>query len=210
MEQTSLYLRRPLQDKEWVKKIGLGGLIGLIPIFNLSLLGYLLEWILSSSEEDAVLPEWNEWGKLFANGLIVFLIIIAYCFLPFIFLWLGRGVAGLGGMAIVVGYLLKFLAGLGFGLVSFILPVVLIQFAHREKIEEAFQMKLIGEMIVSVLPEYIFSYLFSLGLVTLSWIIIAILSPIFLGYILAPILNFYIGLVILYRFSKTLTKRVST
>ena len=209
MEQTSLYLRRPLQDKEWVKKIGLGGLIGLIPIFNLSLLGYLLEWILSA-EEDVALPEWNEWGKLFANGLIVFLIIIAYSFLPCIFLWMGRGAAGLGGMSIVVGYLLKFLAGLGFGVVSFILPVVLIQFAHREKIEETFQMKLIGERIVSVLPEYIFSYLFSLGLVIFSWIIIAILSPIFLGYILAPVLNFYTGLVILYRFSRILSKRVST
>ena len=209
MEQTSHYLRRPLQDKEWVKKIGLGGLIGLIPVFNLSLLGYLLEWILSA-EEDVALPEWNEWGKLFANGLIVFLIIAVYSFLPCIFLWMGRGATGLGGMAIVVGYLLKFLAGLGFGVVSFILPVVLIQFAHREKIEEAFQMKLIGERIVSVLPDYIFSYLFSLGLVIFSWIIIAILSPIFLGYILAPVLNFYIGLVILYRFSRILSKRVST
>lgn len=204
METTSVYLRRPFQDKDWVKKIGLGGLIFIIPVFNLSILGYFLEWILSRSEEEAVLPEWREWGKLFANGLMVFLIIIAYGLLPAIFLWMGRGVVGLGGMAIVVGYLLKFLAALGFAAVSFILPVVLIQFAHTEKIAEAFQMKLIGETIVRVLPEYIFSYLFGLLLVILAWIIIAVLSPIFIGYILMPIINFYIGLVILYRFSRTL------
>lgn len=206
MEQSTSYLKIPFQDKDWLKKLGLGGLVGLIPIFNLSLLGYLLEWVLSSSGEEASLPEWREWGKLFANGLMVFIIILIYCLLPLIFLLMGREVINLGGMAIVLGYMVKFLAAFGFGVVSFILPLVLIRFAYREKIAEAFQLKFIGEVIVGVLPEYIFSYLFSLGLMIAAWVIIAILSPIYLGYILAPVLNFYIGLIIFYRFSRLLGK----
>ena len=209
MELITQYLRRPFQEKEWVKKIGMGGIIGFIPILNFSLMGYLLEWMLSIYKEPEIsehipLPEWKEWGKLLANGLMVLVIVMIYCLLPLILLWIGRSMATLGTASMVLGHLFKFLAGIGLAIVSFILPVALIQFAHSGKIEAAFHIKAIGEKIAGVFPEYLISYLFSLGLVILSWIVIAILSSIILGYIFVPVLNFYIGLVIAYRFSRLL------
>jgi len=213
MNKTELlaFLRRPFQDRDGFKKIGIGGLIGCVPILNCSLLGYLLNWIISiykepKDPEDVSLPEWKNLGKLLASGLIVFVIILSYSLPPFILLGFGNVVVFLGGTSVILGQLFKFLADIGFGLVSFILPVALIQFARSKKLEDAYNIKTIGERIAGVFSEYLLVYLFSLGLVIITWIIIVILSPLILGYILAPILNFYIALVIFYRFSSLLSK----
>lgn len=211
METITLSLRRPLQDREWLKKIGIGALIGFIPILNLSLLGYLLEWIMITSREPenaefSALPEWKGFGRLLANGLIVFVIILGYSLVPVILLGIGRTMVISGWIYSVLGYLFKFLAGLGSVLMSFILPIVLINFAHDGKIEAAYDIKSIVNKIAVVFPEYLLVYLFSVGLVILVWIIVAILSHIILGYILVTALNFYIGLVIFYRFSTLLSR----
>lgn len=205
------YLQRPFQDREWLKKIGIGWLIGFVPLLNLSLLGYLLEWIKiilkePEASEYAPLPAWKNMGKLVAQGLTISLIIFVYCLIPLALLGAGRLLGNIGGVYVIPGHLFKFLAGLGFGIVSFITPVILIQFATTEKIESAYHIKEIGEKISDVFSEYIISYLLSLGLIFSTWIIIAILSPVIIGHILIPVLNFYIGLVILYRFSRILAR----
>ncbi len=209
METIVLSLRRPLQDREWVKKIGIGALLGFIPVFNFSLLGYFLEWIIITSREPenaefSALPEWKGFGKLFANGLVVFVIILLYSLAPLILLGIGRSMVNSGWVYSVLGYLFKFMAGLGFVLVSFILPIGLINFAHDGKVGSAYDIKSIVNKIAVVFPEYLLAYLFSVGLVIVGWIIIAILSHIILGYIIVPALNFYIGLVIFYKFSTIL------
>lgn len=199
-------LKEPFQDKDWSKKIGIGGLLGFIPVINLSLLGYILEWIVSihrsTEPSDTRLPEWKEFGKLLANGLIAFGIIFIYSLAPLILLLLGKAIINLGGIAVVLGNIFNFLGGIGFGLVSFILPAILVNFARSKRIETAFHLEAIGEEISRVFLEYMFMYIFSLGLILAGWVIISILSFIIVGYILIPVLNFYICLVMTYGFSK--------
>ncbi|MBN1156672.1 DUF4013 domain-containing protein [Candidatus Woesearchaeota archaeon] len=121
-------IKRPFSD---FGKLAIGTLIGLVPIVNLLLSGYLLECARSSAKKDLKLPQWTNWGELFVHGLVVAAISLIYM-IPVIVLLLIFGVralmtlvsfarggnflsnlGGLGGtlilmtvLAIVIGYVL--------------------------------------------------------------------------------------------------------
>lgn len=63
----------PFEDKDWITKLGLGALISLIPILNFSWTGYMVE-IIRNVCDGAMqpLPTWDDIGKKFTDGLILF------------------------------------------------------------------------------------------------------------------------------------------
>jgi hypothetical protein len=63
----------PFEDKDWVSKLGLGALITIVPILNFAWSGYLVG-ILRNVMNDAVepLPSWDDLGRKFTDGLILF------------------------------------------------------------------------------------------------------------------------------------------
>ena len=72
-------------DKDWPKKLLLGGLFNLIPVFGLVTSGYALRIIRQSARgEEPGLPEWDEIGTDWVKGLMqcLGLLILAIPFIP--------------------------------------------------------------------------------------------------------------------------------
>jgi hypothetical protein len=63
----------PFEDKEWLSKLGLGGLISLVPILNFAWSGYMvgiLRNVMNNVTEP--LPTWEDLDNKFIDGLILF------------------------------------------------------------------------------------------------------------------------------------------
>ncbi|MBC7232513.1 MAG: DUF4013 domain-containing protein [Chloroflexi bacterium] len=58
-------------DKEWVTKVLIGGILGLIPIVNLAVVGYALRVLKNVAEgAEQPLPGWDDFGDYFVKGLM--------------------------------------------------------------------------------------------------------------------------------------------
>ena len=68
------------KDKDWLKKILIGGVMFIIPIFGwLVILGYAVETAKNvKNGQDTPLPEWEDWGGRFMTGLLAFVTIFIY------------------------------------------------------------------------------------------------------------------------------------
>jgi hypothetical protein len=67
------------QDEGWIKKILIGGVVGIIPIVNFAAIGYMIQIIRNVRDGQALpLPEWDEFGKYFMDGLWIFLIFLVW------------------------------------------------------------------------------------------------------------------------------------
>ncbi|MCS7179263.1 MAG: DUF4013 domain-containing protein [Anaerolineae bacterium] len=68
------------EDRDWVTKLLLGGLILLIPIFGIfALMGYMITVIRRVLSGDPnPLPDWRELGQKFVDGLLVWVAIFIY------------------------------------------------------------------------------------------------------------------------------------
>jgi hypothetical protein len=65
--------RFPFEDKEWISKLGLGALITMVPIVNFAWSGYLVDIIRNVMNNTIEpLPTWDDLGKKFSEGLILF------------------------------------------------------------------------------------------------------------------------------------------
>lgn len=62
----------PFEDNQWVSKMGLGALISLVPVLNFAWTGYMVG-ILRNMMNGAPqpLPNWDDFGKKFMDGLIL-------------------------------------------------------------------------------------------------------------------------------------------
>ena len=67
------------KDEDWIKKILIGGVVGIIPIVNFAAIGYMIQIIRNVRDGQALpLPEWDEFGKYFVDGLWIFLIFLVW------------------------------------------------------------------------------------------------------------------------------------
>jgi hypothetical protein len=69
----------PFEDKQWISKLGLGAVITMVPILNFAWSGYMVELIrnvMNNAQEP--LPNWDDFGKKFTDGLILFLAGLVY------------------------------------------------------------------------------------------------------------------------------------
>jgi hypothetical protein len=58
------------EDEKWIEKLGIGALIGLIPIANFAVFGYQVQIARNVWRgEERPLPSWDEFGKLLVDGL---------------------------------------------------------------------------------------------------------------------------------------------
>lgn len=58
-------------DKEWVSKVLIGGILGLIPVVNLAVVGYALRVLKNVAEgAEQPLPGWDDFGDYFIKGLV--------------------------------------------------------------------------------------------------------------------------------------------
>lgn len=88
-------------DPDWIKKVLIGGVVTLVPIFNLAATGYSLEVTKRViNGEPRLLPEWDDLGGKFVKGLLVAVIGFVYA-LPILLLvcLMQGGMMLLGGAA---------------------------------------------------------------------------------------------------------------
>jgi len=196
------------EDKEWLSKILIGALIFIVPILNIAWGGYTTEIIRRVSRNDPVpLSGWDDFGKKFVDGLILFIAALIYS-LPIIILSLilipvfvlpataqqGNTQSALAavstGVGVVLGCLI-FLYGL---LLSLLIPAVQINFARHGSFGSCFQLGNIIKLATSNLGNYIVAWLayivvgFVVGLVVSGISTILAVIPC-IGWILALIIS---------------------
>lgn len=69
----------PFEDNQWVSKLGLGAVIAMIPILNFAWSGYMVELIrnvMNGVREP--LPNWDDFGKKFTDGFMLFIAGLVY------------------------------------------------------------------------------------------------------------------------------------
>lgn len=151
--------RFPFDDPQWISKLGLGALITLVPILNFAWNGYLVQIIRNVMEERAEpLPNWDDLGNKFTEGLILFAAGLIYLAPVLILMGLplgglvfsgllsgnrnleevGRTMAGASGV-LFVGLLCVFIV---YGLaMSVIYPAVLVLFARDGTFASCFKLR---------------------------------------------------------------------
>ncbi|MCS7285548.1 MAG: DUF4013 domain-containing protein [Anaerolineae bacterium] len=86
------------EDKNWLVKLLIGGVLLLIPIVNFISIGYALRTLRNVAEgEEKPLPEWDNWGDYFTKGLMVFLATLLYLLPFYILLGIGGALVGIAG-----------------------------------------------------------------------------------------------------------------
>ena len=70
----------PFQDQDWIKKIGIAGLLMIVPIVGqIIVLGWALEIVRRVIRRDpTLLPEWSDFGRYLMDGLMFFVAIFVY------------------------------------------------------------------------------------------------------------------------------------
>jgi hypothetical protein len=135
------------EDDSWIKKLAIGAVFVLIPFLILLLIGYQILIIRNVIDgKDNALPEWDEFGQLFIDGLIMVVTVFVYA-LPMILLIIcsaavGAATSDSGGMsggAIVGVSLLSCLAVLLGIALAFITPALYIQYARTGEFGSMFQ-----------------------------------------------------------------------
>ena len=79
-------LQYPMQDKGWIGKMAIAGLILFIPILgSIIVLGYSVRLIQRIYRHEGGLPEWDDWGGDLSRGFMVFLGTLIYGIPAFLF-----------------------------------------------------------------------------------------------------------------------------
>lgn len=151
------------EDEDWIKKIGVGGLISLIPFIGVFLvLGWGLEItkrVIKKDEE--VLPDWSDFGGYLTRGFIGFLIALVYmipvillviCSLtPLLFENIGDTLRYLTFTVITC---FGFFALIYMIAISMLLPAALANYAMTDEIGAAFKFSVIIKMVRGNLGAY--------------------------------------------------------
>ncbi len=151
------------EDENWIKKIVIGGIVALIPIVNFAAFGYLIQVIRNVRDgQPTPLPEWDQFGAYFMDGLRLFLIFLVYM-IPVILLACVQGV-GTAALANnkdtenVVGILsgcLSCLIALWSLVVAVLMPAVLIRYAEVGEFMAGFRFGEVFSIITANIGSYV-------------------------------------------------------
>ena len=192
-------IKFPMEDKNWLVKIIVGGILSIIPIVNFIAFGYEFKVMKNAINKSPGMPEWKSFADLFIKGLIVFVIALLYMIIPLIIF---LGVAGFSTLSYMVGDITNpysiiiailpalFIGGILMLIVGFILPMAIAMYAKSDNFGDAFKFSEILNRIKSIFGEYLISYII---LVILGFILMLIgLIPL-IGWLLAMFGTFYLG-----------------
>jgi len=167
--------RFPTADSDWKRKVLIGGLLNIVPIINFLAIGYAYVVFRKALERGSIdLPEWEDWAKLFLQGLMLFVIALIY------------------NIASLILFLIHPMIGLLAAIaVALVFPAAMAQYAVKENFADAFQLKLIWDRIQQNKSDYILAWLIMVGVLIVLMIIGMI--PV-LGWIISSIVAFYVYL----------------
>ncbi len=148
----------PFEDQEWASKLGLGAVISIVPILNFAWSGYMVGIIRNvMGNITEPLPTWDDLGRKFTDGLILFAASLIYALPMLILLCLplsamafsgalaentnlddiARAIGDAGGVLFLGLLCLLFLYGL---VLSVIYPAILVMFAREGTFAACFKL----------------------------------------------------------------------
>lgn len=181
------------EDEGWIKKLALGAIFVLVPFLILLVIGYQILIIRNVIDgKDRPLPEWEDFGQLFIDGVIMVVTILVYA-LPVILISLcailvsigttdssgnlsGGGIAGLG----VLGCL-ALLLGIA---LAFITPALYIQYARTGEFGPMFRF---GE-VIAIARENLVDILIVILVTIVANMVVSIVSSIAVITVCGPII----------------------
>jgi Protein of unknown function (DUF4013) len=89
MPTLELVCKRLLSDPVWIFKCMLGAFLLAVPVAHFFACGYLYEIVNRARRgEPLELPDWDDWRRLFVNGVAAFVIFTVFTVLPLAGAWL--------------------------------------------------------------------------------------------------------------------------
>lgn len=155
----------PFEDPDWVSKLGLGALISMVPVLNFAWSGYLVDIIRNVMNNDPQpLPTWEDLGKKFNEGIILFAAGVIYALPILIALCLPLGVSAssdlfsgnsnmqdlsqriteVGGILLYCSLCVFLVYGF---LLSLVYPAILVLFAREGTFASCFRLREVFDMI---------------------------------------------------------------
>ncbi len=185
------------EDENWLKKVLIGGVVAIIPIVNFAAYGYLIQVLRNTRDgQPQPLPEWDQFGQYFMDGLWLFLINLVYS-IPLILLAclgaVGATVAGNNsdaqGAVSAITICLNCVSFLWSLLIFIITPALWIRFAEVGEFMVGFRFgelfsiitANIGSYVIVLLLLFVIGFIGGLGLLlcvipvilTAGWAVVA-------------------------------------
>ncbi len=178
----------PFKDDEWLQKLLIAGIVGVVPIINLALIGWGVRQLKKViADQELPLPDWSDFGDYFVKGLLVVIGNLIYAIPMLIFICLASVFGGDWSSSYEYGYSSGGLniIGLCFGcltslwglLVGIVLPAAVTQYAVTEDFASFFRFGEIFRYIGRNLGNYIIALIVSV----LVWIAASIVGGVFCG-----------------------------
>jgi hypothetical protein len=192
----------PTKDKEWPVKMIIGIALSILPIVNFFCSGYAYRIFKAGlNRQPLAMPEWDDWGEIFIQGLIIFVLRLLYFLIPLLLMGSGTailifafvfkdksgyfppGIVIPSVVLIGIGVLLAFLAAVLF-------PMALANYAkNNERFGAAFMIWEIVPSIIRVLDDYVIAFVLMVC-VFFAFFVLCVIP--YLGMLFALVLSFYL------------------
>ncbi len=179
--------KRVFSDSTWPVKCLIGGLLCLVPIANVWVLGVFFRLVDQGRRAEAVhLPDWDDWGRLFVEGLQFLLIMIVYGACPIFVGWMisipfGQFLGPLARLPIVPGLLLA----------APLTAVGVYAFQRNDDLREAFQIRGLIHMLHAAGATLVAPTLAFLGAVAVGWVALPLLP--FAFFVAGAVVSYFYG-----------------
>ena len=198
------------EDKQWINKLGIGAVISIVPILNFALSGYIVAIIRNVMNDSAeVLPNWDDLGKKFNDGLILFAAGVIYA-VPLIVIFLPIGIMSAGGLIAGNNNLHgigQIFSGVGSALLycflcliiiyalalSVVYPAILVVFAREGTFASCFKLRDAFELVSRNAGPFFTAWIVSFGGGLLVGVVVGIIN-LLVGWI--PCFGWIVSLVI--------------
>lgn len=188
------------EDEQWITKILLGAVIALIPVFGgFALMGYAVAVLRNvMAGHSHPLPAWDDLGRYFMDGLMVWVATLVYALPFFVFIcpialvWVLPALAGdsqdaaavLAGVAGILNIGLGCLALLYGFLLQLLTPVVQIRFAESGQLGACLRFGEVFRFLSSNVGNIVISQLLFL---LASMVLVSVVGVLSLGLLILPV-----------------------
>ncbi len=188
------------EDESWISKIGIGGVVSffsilIIPAFFLG--GYQLAVMRNvMNGEEQPLPKWENWGRLFMDGLYVVVAAFVYtlpiwllaCIGTLLNLLVVDSSAGLAATFVIWTFVGCFVL-LSTIALAFLLPAIYIQYARTDDFGSLFRF---GE-VIGIARDNLVDILITLLVALAAWFVLSLIATILSFTICGGIIATYAG-----------------
>ena len=206
----------PRSDDDWLETVLIGGVLSLLGVLLVPAIfvnGYLLRVMGAAVRVEENAPRFEDWGDLFVDGLLVWVVELVYVGLPTVFLVFVVGSftlvtsvsssAGAGptpwttaGAGLVVAVVLLAVVGILLLLAAFLLPAALANFARTGDVGAAFHLRTVAG--AAFTGEYVIAVLLAIGVSVVLGLVGSVLSVMVVGFFVL----FYLQVVVYHLFGQ--------